>query len=167
MFCLAREEDYSGILEVQNENLINKNIDLLYGFLVNPIDETYLRENKHITFVLVDECGASVNGYFTGYSIPLEKHIQLNLAEDVSSVFFWKHIALKNTIKGTHIIKAFEDYCFSELRKTGYEYLIGEICLDPLNTRSLSFHTEVQGLIETRRYTDEKGYTWGVFKKKI
>ena len=131
------------------------------------MDDSYLKNDANITFVIQNEETRAIEGYLTGCPITPEKFKELKLTGTASSVFFWKHIALKNKIKGTHIIKSFEDYCFSELKKSGYLEVVGEICLEPLNNRSLSFHVGVQSLREIERRTDEKRYAWGIFTKNI
>jgi hypothetical protein len=165
MFRRANPKDFEQILLVQQENLLQRSTSAESGFLVYPITRADLEIGKYTIFVIVED--NQIQGYFAGCRLSNEMLANFNTSIIPENCFYWKHVALASHVKGGGIIKEFETFCFSEINKEGYQCLVGEICLNPLNKRSLEFHTYTQGLEKIDEYKDLNGYTWGIFIKKL
>lgn len=164
-FRKVNKDDFPQVLAIQEENLISNRNSLKTGFLVNPITEQDFSDPDAHTYVAVDD--DQVVGYFSGKKFVEGSHFDDKFLNDQDTLFYWKHICLKENYKGSGIIKEFENYCFGEIRKVGFTALFAEISLKPLNTRSFNFHTNVQNLQQLYEYSDRKGFVWGVFIKEL
>ncbi len=166
------------ILSVQKPLLERR--DNRAGFLVNAVTEEDLdfaiKNNQRESFILVARNkDGKIIGYILSYDMSyfLKEHSswfeEVNLDPKLlenKKVLYGKHVASNGTING--IGKSLNKSLFELAKQKGYSFFLAEICEGPVkNDKSITFNTEKFSLEKVSQYTDDKGFTWGIYLKSI
>lgn len=179
---IATTSDIDGIISIQNKNLlpsinITDSSKLEFsnkGFLVYPVTNKELEKivdepKKHI--LIVASNGNEIEGYILAYDFDTWKTEKpswraiINNGEslDDKKILYFRHITVK---PGSGIAIGLENNLFSESKKMGYQYIIGEILRKPIhNNRSMEFHKRIG--FNVIGEIQEKNMTWDLVLKDL